>query len=187
VARIVLTAGQRFGRLTAVEKTGERIYSPCGQYKPLWVFRCDCGQFRTLTPYNVTNGGTRSCGCLKREEARTRFITHGATTPEATPEMRRTWRSYVAMKTRCSNPKRREWADYGGRGIRICRRWIGRYGFAHFLADMGLRPAGTSLDRIDVDKNYGPSNCRWADAATQSQNRRPSCEWHFESADEMIP
>ena len=86
--------------------------------------------------------------------------------------MQRAYRSFVAMHTRCSNPNRREWPDYGGRGIRVCRRWSGRDGFSHFVDDMGERPEGTSLDRKDVNGNYCPENCRWSTPTEQNNNRR---------------
>ena len=80
--------------------------------------------------------------------------------------------SHRGMNERCSNRKHKHYADYGGRGIRVCERWSGRGGFAEFLHDMGERPPGTSIDRIDGSGNYEPGNCRWATDAEQSANRR---------------
>jgi hypothetical protein len=169
MARIAITEGAKFGRLTAVRDTGERRYGRVS----LWLFRCDCGQLKILTPYNVAHGATRSCGCLRAEQLSARVRKHGAGLCNPSPALRRTYNSWAAMGTRCRNPKRREWKDYGGRGITICRRWIGRQGFQHFLEDMGLRPEGKTLDRIDVNGNYEPGNCRWAGPDVQSANRRP--------------
>lgn len=87
-----------------------------------------------------------------------------------------TWRSWASMLTRCTNPNQHKWPHYGGRGISVCDRWAEKdgKGFLNFLADMGERPAAMTLDRIDPNGNYEPSNCRWADAQTQRANRRDS-------------
>lgn len=92
--------------------------------------------------------------------------------------------SWIAMITRCTNPRRESWVDYGGRGITVCDRW--RHSFKNFLADMGARPVSTTLDRIDVNGNYEPSNCRWATPSQQSRNCRGSVK-HCEDCKEDRP
>lgn len=80
--------------------------------------------------------------------------------------------TWMGMKQRCSNPRHKAYRYYGGRGIQICDRWLGEHGFANFLADMGERPEGHSIDRINNDGNYEPGNCRWATATIQGANKR---------------
>ncbi len=85
------------------------------------------------------------------------------------------------MLQRCGNPKNLHWEDYGGRGIKVCARWTS---FTKFLEDMGKRPEGMTLDRIDVDKGYSKANCRWAGASVQINNRRPPSEWKLAEDEE---
>ncbi|WP_327421881.1 hypothetical protein OG763_15195 [Streptomyces sp. NBC_01230] len=109
-------------------------------------------------------GKTASCGCLRREVTTQRSTTHGYSYSSEY----RTWGDMVA---RCTNPNHKRWADYGGRGITVCDRWKN---FANFLADMGERPVGRELDRIDNNRGYEPDNCRWTDRSTQQKNRPSS-------------
>lgn len=160
-------AGQRFGRLTCLRPDGRR-----SRYV-LWFCRCDCGTSLLATANHLRSGSTRSCGCLRREVARTAALArkgvglaHGqACRGQETPEYR-IWRS---MLNRCANPKVHNYQRYGARGIRVCARWKK---FENFLADMGRKPSpNLSLDRINNDGNYEPGNCRWATASQQALNR----------------
>lgn len=151
---------QRFVRLVAIECVGKDKW---GSF--LWRCRCDCGATHITSAGTLRNGNTKSCGCLRGER-------HGHTTDASgKPRQTRTYKAWYHAKARCNNPKDAKFKAYGGRGIRMCPEWLNS--FSTFLKDMGECPPDLTLDRIDVNGNYEPSNCRWATWEVQNQNKRP--------------
>lgn len=156
-------AGQKFGRLTAISDVaaGGRV---------AWMCRCECGGEVVVSRNNLRSGAARSCGCLRREvqsqTATRRNLVHGHNRVGA---QTRTHRSWTAMLSRCRDVNLTSYPSYGGRGIVVCERWLK---YQNFLEDMGERPDGTTLDRIDNDGNYEPGNCRWATGSEQQRNKR---------------
>lgn len=156
--------GQRFARLTAIERgpnTGENVQ---------WWCQCDCGNRTLVRASYLRTGHTRSCGCLRREAGERQGpdnIVHGHRANSSRSPTYHTWLNMIA---RCDNPSAISYRYYGARGITVCERWRN---FENFLADMGERPPGKTIDRKDNDKGYEPGNCRWATPAEQVANRRP--------------
>ncbi len=133
-----------------------------------WLCHCSCGRKTWVFTVNLRRLHTLSCGCFLADLTAKRSTTHGHTRGRTKSPEYRSWR---AMIQRCTNPTNNRYSNYGGRGITVCPRW--RDSFEHFLSDMGLRPNGQTLDRLNSDGNYEPGNCRWATASEQNRNRRP--------------
>lgn len=153
----------------------ERIQKVGNKYKA--KFKCACGNEFIYNVGDVKCGRRRYCSndCeQKKKDAPFRRITHGFKRRgvQATPE----YNSWISMKTRCYNPECEDYKDYGGRGILVCERWLGKDGFINFFADMGARSSNShSLDRFpNTNGNYELSNCRWATDVQQVRNRRIS-------------
>ena len=153
-------AGQTFSRLRVIRRSPKN--SSTGRSR--WHCICQCGNTTTVCGSDLRNGNTVSCGCWRKEVVAARSFVHGMASPYS-----REYHSWAGMRSRCLNPNHLRRKDYGARGISICKRWDK---FKNFLADMGRRPPGTSLDRINNNGDYKPSNCRWATPKQQAANRR---------------
>jgi hypothetical protein len=153
MGRCINLSGQRFGRLIIESKAEERNRS--GDI--LWNCICDCGNTSKVNTESLKSGNTKSCGCIN--------IKHGR-------RYTKEYHTYRSMKDRCLKEDSHGFSHWGGRGITVCDRWLGYDGPKNFLDDMGICPEGKSLDRIDNNGNYEPSNCRWATNKEQSRNQR---------------
>lgn len=161
--KLELRHGEKFGQLTVLQdmntsRSGGRI----------WLFKCNCGTEQEIPAYRVVGGKQTCCTHCSHNDGQVEEISRLGHTAgrKSSPE----YSSWQAMKTRCLNEKAANYHLYGGRGIEICSRW--QHSFKNFLGDMGKRPDGTSLDRIDPNGNYEPGNCRWVDAREQRKNVR---------------
>lgn len=152
-------SGRRFGRLVAM-----RVHS-AQDGNVRWECLCDCGGTCYPTRHNLQAGNHHSCGCLRREIASMKTLTHGESPRSGSS---REYNSWSGAKSRCFCPTSQKYPSYGGRGITMCAEW--RDSFESFLRDMGRRPIGMSLDRINVNGHYEPSNCRWATDLEQGRN-----------------
>jgi hypothetical protein len=129
--------------------------------------RCECGTEKAAVAQAIRRGMSRSCGCFRAERAKELRTTHGL----AEHPLYSTW---YLMVRRCTSPKDRVWADYGGRGITVCGRWLGPEGLSNFIADVGPKPTPKhEIDRINNNGDYQPDNCAWVTRAEQLRNTRP--------------
>lgn len=166
--------GKRFGRLIAERTDGSREHQ---KGWPFWICVCDCGVKTSVSHGNLNRGITRSCGCLASKCRFDRNYVHGMYGTK-------TYNSWWSMTQRCGYERHIEYPRYGARGISVCKRWRE---FANFYEDMGERPNGMTLDRIDPDGNYCLDNCRWADKKTQSYNRRTTRQMTVHGVTKSVP
>lgn len=154
--------GRRYGRLVVLKLDPKHVP---GKTQTKWVCVCDCGTKTVVFAGALARGKTTSCGCWQPEATAASNTKHGHSSKAE-------YYAYHNMLDRCLNEEHASYPDYGGRGIKICRRWLGKNGLENFLVDVGKRPPRTSLDRIDNNRGYTPTNVRWADGKTQANNRR---------------
>lgn len=158
--------GQRFGKLTVIEYVGK---NKIGQ--SMWLCRCDCGNLTTVNSSNMKRGVTKSCGCYRSQTSSDRLRKRSVKHNLSTTKLYSVWRD---MKQRCNNPKSTAYKYYGGRGIRVCKEWNdSAKTFYDWAMANGYRE-GLTIDRINVNGDYEPNNCRWATMKQQVQNRRVS-------------
>ena len=153
--------GRVFGLLTVIDVIEYRRFAKRDTYEAMWECQCACGKKTVKRGFSLRTMDVKSCGCIR---------------PNNRNKYPREYKSWLAMRSRCQRKGDAAYAYYGGRGIKICPRWLdgegGKNPFNLFLEDMGARPFGHSLDRINHNGDYEPGNCRWATAKQQIGNRR---------------
>ena len=160
--------GVQFGRWTVIapaandNRNRKRVVCKCS---------CDKQTVRLVRYFSLVTGRSQSCGCLQREKVSPIAEQIGKENTKHGQYLTAEYRAWCGMKNRCTNPNNKDYERYGARGITVCPEWMDS--FEQFFLDMGPRPPGMSLDRIDNDSGYEKSNCRWTDAKTQANNRRP--------------
>jgi hypothetical protein len=156
--KVIDITGQKFNRWTVIKRVEN---DSKGHAK--WLCQCDCGNYGTHNSTRLMQEYTKSCGCFKNDNPSN--YRHGHAQKRISP----TYNTWAGMKARCTDPKNQAYKHYGARGIKVCERWMT---FANFLEDMGEKPEGTSLDRIDHSGDYCKENCKWSTHLEQARNKR---------------
>ena len=166
MGRLIDLTGNKIGRWTVISRAEN---GSCKQVR--WECVCECGTKKSVSSQLLINGSSTSCGCVQKEMMKNRQ-THGKSHRNRTPE----YTTWASMIQRCTNQNNRNYHHYGGRGIKICSEWMD---FTKFLADMGDRPDGYSLDRIDVNGDYCKENCKWSSQTEQMHNLRTNNKYGY--------
>jgi len=156
--------GRSYSNLTILRR-GEDYVKPSGAKDTQWVCLCSCGNEKLIRATSIKNGDTKSCGCISKKATSERFKKHGMTKSKI-------YAVFTAMKSRCFNKNNKRYDDWGGRGITVCKEWLENPEKFLLWAKKTGYAEGFTLDRIDNDKNYSPSNCRWATYEEQNVNKR---------------
>lgn len=161
--------GQRFGKLLVLERAESRI-EPSGRKRTMWKCICDCGNTTVVQASSLKSNATCSCGCAKTERNKNYFTKHGFSKEKL-------YKLWIDIKKRCYNPNYKQFKDYGGRGIKVCDEWVNDYlPFRDWALNNGYNPnakfGDCTIDRINVNGDYSPENCRFVSMKIQNQNKR---------------
>lgn len=167
--------GKRFGRLTVVSPAPDRVLKN-GRHLTIWECVCDCGNTHIVRTTDLKRGAIRSCGCYRAETTGSMRLSHGATRGKQSTKLYSVW---AGIKARCYRPSTVAYKYYGGKGIAMCREWVESFSAFERWANENGYAIGLSIDRIDVNGNYCPQNCRWVDDLTQANNKTTNhfLEW----------
>lgn len=161
--------GKKFGRLTVIKRVEDHIY-PSGYHRPRWLCLCECGNEVIVQACHLKSGNTTSCGCFHKEKASDANKKHGL-------YYTRLHKIWIGMKARCYNPNNKRFKNYGARNIKVCDEWKDDFKCFYDWSmangyDETAEYMKCTIDRIDVNDDYKPSNCRWVDIKTQNRNKR---------------
>ena len=160
--KLIDLTNEVFGKLTVLYRAENRI-EPSGRSKTYWKCKCECGVEKEVEASSLRSGTSKSCGCVNKERMGRLNLSHGSSNSFE-------YKTLVKIKERCYNSNSERYNSYGGRGIKVCDRWL--ESFENFLEDMGERPEGYSIERINVDGNYEPENCKWIPLIEQHYNKQ---------------